>query len=164
MSYLVYFQPREVSKSIPFSSNKLLKIFSTLSIKPGSQEAKIIIETLEICERPRIKREDNLCATFLESMIDFTISKLDNSPQAILKELENQHFDKLEQYKIVVTSAYKVLLIEINGGSTMEVNGLAVCHKDTPGWNPNHLAFQLKSLKPGDRNSICYILEEGNIV
>ncbi|KAM0967023.1 hypothetical protein ACFX1X_023024 [Malus domestica] len=70
------FMPRETAKSIPLSSNKLPEIFNQFSMKSGFVEADIIKGTIQECENPAIRGEEKYCATSLESMIDFSTSKL----------------------------------------------------------------------------------------
>ncbi|KAM1282068.1 hypothetical protein ACFX2H_022473 [Malus domestica] len=70
------FMPHETAKSIPLSSNKLPEIFNQFSMKSGSVEADIIKGTIQECENPAIRGEEKYCATSLESMIDFSTSKL----------------------------------------------------------------------------------------
>ena len=51
------FLPRQVADSIPFSSNKLLEILSRFSLKQDSEEARLMKETIQNCERPPPWRE-----------------------------------------------------------------------------------------------------------
>ncbi|CAL2253819.1 unnamed protein product [Prunus armeniaca] len=82
------FLPRKSAQSIPFSSNKLSEIFNHFSVKPTSVEAKTIKQTIEVCEAPGVKGEEKYCATSLESMVDFSTSKLrTRNVQAISMEV-----------------------------------------------------------------------------
>ncbi|BFG25911.1 hypothetical protein CerSpe_121850 [Prunus speciosa] len=82
------FLPRNLAKSIPFSSNRLTEIFKLFSVvEQGSFEANALKETIELCERPG-KGEEKYCTTSLESMIDFNTSKLGTrNVQAVSTEL-----------------------------------------------------------------------------
>lgn len=72
----------------PFSSVKLPEILNQFSMKPGSAEAGIVKETIQTCEGEVLKGEDRYCATSLESMVDFAMSKLERNVQAISTEVE----------------------------------------------------------------------------
>ena len=182
------FLPRQVSKSIPFTSNKLSQIFSQFSVTPQSEEAEIVKQTIKECEAPGIKREEKYCATSLESMIDFSTSKLGKNVQAISTEVEKE--SGLKKYTITQvekktageksvvchkqnypyavfychstqdTEAYKVSL---EGADGTKAKAVAVCHKDTSAWNPKHLAFQVLKVKPGTV-PVCHYLPEDHIV
>jgi len=63
--------PREEADSIPFSLKQLPHLLEFFSFSPDSPQAKAIEDTLRHCEREPIKGETKLCATSLESMLDF---------------------------------------------------------------------------------------------
>ncbi|CAA3007175.1 Hypothetical predicted protein [Olea europaea subsp. europaea] len=179
--------PRRVADSIPFSSEKFLEILNRFSVNPSSKKAKIMKKTLQECEEAGIKGEEKYCATSLESMVDFSTSKLGSKIEAVSFETENE--TPLQKYKIVKvkkmsgekvvachkqkyayvvfychktesTVAYKVAMLGENGA---KVEAVAVCHKDTTAWNPKHLAFQLLKLKPGNI-PVCHFLPKDNLV
>ncbi|KAK9274144.1 hypothetical protein L1049_018958 [Liquidambar formosana] len=150
------FLPRQVAKSIPFSSNRSPEILNQFSVKPGSMEAEIMKNTIKECEEPGIKGEDKFCATSAESMIDFSTYKLGKNVQAMSTEAGKE--TKMQKYTIAVgvkkvagdesvvchkqnyayavfychtthtTSAYLVPLVGADG---TKVEAVAVCHKDT---------------------------------
>ncbi|CAH8257242.1 unnamed protein product [Arabidopsis lyrata] len=68
-------------------------------------------------------------------------------------------------HKAMMTSVYAVPLEGENG---MRAKAVAVCHKNTSAWNPNHLAFKVLKVKPGtvpvfesgDNSSCCVGLFE----
>ncbi|XP_062020543.1 BURP domain-containing protein 3-like [Rosa rugosa] len=179
--------PRKVAKSIPFSTNKLPQILNHFAVKPNSVEAEVIKQTIEDCEAPSIKGEDKYCATSLESLVDFTVSKLGKYVQVHSTEVENEN---KQEYKIgkgavqrigdrsVVchkqkyvyavfycheihsTRAYVVPLVGADG---TKAEAVAVCHTDTRTWNNKHFAFQALKIKPGTL-PICHFLPSGNLV
>ncbi|KAK3212921.1 hypothetical protein Dsin_017627 [Dipteronia sinensis] len=51
------FLPRQVAKSIPFSSNQMPEILNQFSVRPGSLEADIMQNTIKECEEAGIKGE-----------------------------------------------------------------------------------------------------------
>uniref|UniRef100_A0A516IJH8 BURP domain-containing protein n=1 Tax=Turnera subulata TaxID=218843 RepID=A0A516IJH8_9ROSI len=183
------FLPRQVADSIPFSSKNLPEIYNQFSVQPGSEEAEIMSETIKECEASGIRGEEKYCATSLESMIDFTTSKLGKNVQAVSTEVagESQLLQKYtikggvkkiaghesvvchkQNYAYAVfychatksTSAYVVPLVGEDG---TKVNAVAVCHKDTSEWNPKHLAFQVLKVKPGTV-PVCHFLPQDHIV
>lgn len=180
--------PKEVSDSIPFSSKYIPQIYQKFSVKPESPEAEIIKKTIKECEEPGIKGEEKYCATSLESMIDFTISKLGKDVQAISTETEKEttqlqkytiegvkkmNKDKSvichkQNYPYVVfychkTQTTKAFEVSLLGADGTKAKAVAVCHKDTSEWNPKHLAFQVLKVKPGSV-PICHFLPEDHIV
>lgn len=182
------FLPRQVAASIPFSSNKLPEILTKFSVTPQSEEADMIKETLNECDSPSVKGEEKYCATSLESMIDFSTSKLGKDVQALSTEVEKETGvqtytvtrveKKTSGEKSVVCHkqkyAYAVFychatqttethLVSMEGADGVKAKAVAVCHTDTAAWNPRHLAFQVLKVKPGTV-PVCHFLPEDHIV
>ncbi|MFQ6625288.1 hypothetical protein Gotur_005415 [Gossypium turneri] len=181
------FLPDRVAKSIPFSSAKLPEILNHFSLKPQTRDANTIGETIRGCERAAINGEQKFCATSLESFIDLSISKLGKQIQLLSiefsKETKNPMFtisrgmQNMGEHELVChkmeypgavflchalnkTGVYKVPLVGRDG---TKANALAVCHKDTSGWNPKHMAFQILKVKPGTV-PICHFLFRDTLV
>ncbi|XVE97537.1 hypothetical protein REPUB_Repub03eG0027800 [Reevesia pubescens] len=182
------FLPRQIAQKIPFSSDKLPEILNKFSVKPGSLEAEMMKNTIKECEQPQIQGEDKYCATSLESMIDFSTSKLGKNAQAISTEVEKQ--TPMQKYTIVAglqkmagdksvvchkqnyayavfychksetTRTYRTRLEAADG---TKAKAVAICHTDTSAWNPKHLAFQVLKVKPGTI-PICHFLPQDHIV
>ncbi|PQQ15834.1 hypothetical protein Pyn_19017 [Prunus yedoensis var. nudiflora] len=186
------FLPRESAQSIPFSSNKLPEIFNHFSVKPTSVEAKTITQTIEMCEAPGIKGEEKYCATSLESMVDFSTSKLrTRNVQAISTEvLEKGATMSMHKYTTMpglkklagdkVVACHKqnypyavfychamkptaAYVLSLKGDDGVKVKAVAICHLDTSEWNPKHLAFQILKVNPGTI-PICHFLPADHIV
>ncbi|KAG7972877.1 hypothetical protein I3843_07G203700 [Carya illinoinensis] len=182
------FLPRQVTESIPFSSNKLPEILNTFSVKPRSVEADMMENTIKLCEKPGIKGEEVYCATSLESMVDFSTSKLGKNVQAISteggKESQMQKYtivpgvkkmagDKAvachkQSYAYAVfycheTSTTRAYLVPLVGDDGTKAKAVAICHTDTSAWNPKHLAFQVLKVKPGTV-PVCHFLPEDHVV
>ncbi|KAK3212919.1 hypothetical protein Dsin_017625 [Dipteronia sinensis] len=182
------FLPRQVAKSIPFSSNQMPEILNHFSVKPGSLEADIMQNTIKECEEAGIKGEEKYCATSLESMIDFSTSKLGKKVQAISTEVEKRTplqeytiaagIEKMTDNKSVVchkqnyayavfychaTQTTRAYIVPLEGTDGSKAKAVAVCHTDTSAWNPKHLAFQVLKVKPGDC-PVCHFLPEDHIV
>ncbi|KAK8545056.1 hypothetical protein V6N13_066371 [Hibiscus sabdariffa] len=181
-------QLRLDAQSIPFSSGKFPEIFKYFSLKPKSDEANLIKETIQKCEIPAMKGEQRYCATSLESLIDWTVSKLGKNIQVLSndveKETENRVFaiageakkvgetemvcHKLKYayavflcHSIEKTTAYTVPLVSADGSTKAKL--LAICHKDTSAWSPDHFAFQILKVKPGTV-PVCHFLTKETLV
>ncbi|KAJ1396384.1 BURP domain [Sesbania bispinosa] len=182
------FLPRQVADSIPFSSNKVEDIFTKFSVKPGSEEAQIMKNTINECEEAGIKGEEKYCATSLESMVDFSTSKIGKNVEVVstvvdketglqkytmtpgVKKLagdkavvchkQNYPYAVFYCHKTETTIAYSVPLEGVDG---IRVKAVAVCHTDTSQWNPKHLAFQVLKVKPGTV-PVCHFLPEDHVV
>ncbi|BBG95490.1 BURP domain-containing protein, partial [Prunus dulcis] len=114
------FLPRESAQSIPFSSNKLPEIFNHFSVKPTSEEAKTIKQTIEECEAPGLKGEEKYCATSLESMVDFSTSKLGT------RNVEAISTEVLEEGATKYMHNYTTM----PGLKKLEGDKVVVCHKE----------------------------------
>ncbi|XP_057957399.1 BURP domain protein RD22 [Malania oleifera] len=181
------FLPRTIAKSIPFSSSKLPEILNKFSVKPDSVEAKLMKNTINECEEPAIKGEVKFCATSLESMIDFSISKLGKQVHAVSTEVQKgTHMQKYtiaaglkkltskesvvchkQNYVYAVfychnTHTTRVYMVPLVGSDGTKVNAVAVCHTNTSAWNPKHLAFQVLKVQPGTV-PICHFLPEDHV-
>ncbi|KAH6783775.1 BURP domain-containing protein [Perilla frutescens var. hirtella] len=180
------FLPRQLADSTPFSSNKLPEIYSEFSVNPGSDEAAAMKKTIQECEDAGIRGEEKLCATSLESMVDFTTSKLGRDAVALSTEADTaeRKLYRIEAvtpkksavvvvchqqeyayavfycHKTDTTAAYEVSLVG-SGGAKAEA--VAVCHRDTAEWNPKHLAFEVLKVKPGTA-PVCHYLPQNHIV
>uniref|UniRef100_A0A2P2J793 BURP domain-containing protein n=1 Tax=Rhizophora mucronata TaxID=61149 RepID=A0A2P2J793_RHIMU len=181
------FLPRHVADSIPFSSNKLQDAFREFSVKPGSLEAEIMENTIKECENPGIEGEEKYCATSLESMIDFSTSKLGKNIRAISTEVEKptgrQKYTiagvkKIAGDKSVVchkqnypyavfychsTQSTRPYRTRLMGADGTRVKAVAICHTNTSAWNPKHLAFQVLAVKPGTV-PVCHFLPQNHVV
>ncbi|KAG2691796.1 hypothetical protein I3760_08G023400 [Carya illinoinensis] len=183
------FLPRQVAKSLPFSSSRLPEILNKFSLKPESTEANIIKNTIEECEKPGIEGEEKYCATSLESMVDFSTSKLGKDVRAssteVGKETQMQKYytivpgvKKMAGNKAVVchkqnyayavffchtTRTTKAYLVPLVGNDGTKAKAVAICHTDTSAWNPKHLAFQVLKVKPGTV-PVCHFLPKDHVV
>ncbi|XP_039064075.1 BURP domain protein RD22-like [Hibiscus syriacus] len=176
-----------VAKSIPFSSDKLPEILNHFSVKPGTRAANAMNKTIGGCERVAMKGEQRFCATSLVSFVDLSISKLGKQVQLLSNELsketknslfiitkgmrnvgENELLCHKKKYPGAVfschsinkTTLYKVPLVGKDG---TKADALAVCHRDTSAWNPNHMAFRILKVKPGTQ-PICHFILRDTLV
>ncbi|KAK4277032.1 hypothetical protein QN277_015098 [Acacia crassicarpa] len=182
------FLPRELANSIPFSSAKLNDILNRFDIKPESEDAEVIKNTVKDCEEEGIKGEEIFCATSLESMVDFTTSKLGNEVDALsteaVKDTPMQEYTiapgvkevgvdeavvcHRQEYPFAVfychkTEGTRAYRVPLEGADGVRVKAVAVCHIDTSEWNPEHLAFQVLKVKPGTV-PVCHFLPQDHVV
>ncbi|XP_042389444.1 BURP domain-containing protein 3-like [Zingiber officinale] len=184
------FLPRREADAIPFSSARLPEILDRLSMKPGSPEAETTLSTLQECERSAASGERKLCATSLESMVDFSVANLGTrrvvaASTAVIKAgtpLQTYTIQGVRktvsaegrlvachsmEYAYAVfychTSAARAYMVSLVGADGAKVEAVAVCHTDTAGWNPNHLAFKVLKVSPGTV-PVCHYLPEDNLV
>ncbi|KAL1167935.1 hypothetical protein V6Z11_A05G052100 [Gossypium hirsutum] len=162
------FLPYQTAQKIPFSSNELPEIFNKFSVKPGSVKAEMMKNTIKECEQPAIEGEEKYCATSLESMIDYSISKLGKVDQAVSTEVEKQ----TPTHKYTITAGVQKMtndkavvayMVPLEGADGTKAKAVAVCHTDTSAWNPKHLAFQVLKVEPGTI-PVCHFLPRDHIV
>ncbi|GMI92346.1 hypothetical protein HRI_002903900 [Hibiscus trionum] len=181
------FLPHRLAQSIPFSSDKFPEILKHFSFGSNSMQADAMKQTIKGCERQAMRGEQMFCATSFDSFVDSSVSKLGKSIQLLANELgketnnpmfsigrgiQNMGEEELVCHKmrypyavflchsIEGTVVYKVPLVGIRG---TKANALAVCHKDTSAWSPNHPAFLILNVKPGTV-PICHFVVRDTLV
>ncbi|KAJ4780648.1 BURP domain-containing protein [Rhynchospora pubera] len=183
---------RSEAETIPFSSKKLPEIISRFSVQPGSDEEEAMKETLKECEDPVLDGEKKMCATSLESMVDFTVASLGTkNVKAVSTTVYSKYETPRQEYTIVSsgvknlsgdelvachqqTYAYAVFYchmakstkgytVKMTGKDGTVVDAAAVCHTDTSAWNPKHVAFQVLNVKPGTV-PVCHFLPQDHVV
>ena len=82
------FLPDTVARTIPFSSSRFPEIPNYFSIEAKSTHVEVVKHTLEICESPSMNGEEKYCATSLESLVNFAISKLGKNTKLLSAEFE----------------------------------------------------------------------------
>ncbi|XP_034682621.1 protein RAFTIN 1A-like isoform X2 [Vitis riparia] len=184
-SSAAHFLPHQVAESIPFSSNKLPEILKRFSMKENSAEAQMIQKTIKQCETPAIVGEVKYCARSLESLIDFSTSRLGKNIRVLSNEVEAdiQEYKFGEGVKMVGEKSVvchqlnypyavafchtlhmtKIYMVPLVGADGTRVEAVAVCHRDTSTWDPKALVFQSLKVKPGTL-PICHFLPNGHIV
>ncbi|KAF9617986.1 hypothetical protein IFM89_039283 [Coptis chinensis] len=88
------FLPRYVAESIPFSSKNLVKVMNQFSVDTESAVADGMRQTLKLCESPDLDGEIKLCATSLETMVDFSTSMLGKKVQLMSTEIDKEEIPK----------------------------------------------------------------------
>jgi hypothetical protein len=183
------FLPRSDAEAIPFSSEKVPEILGRFSVDPDSVEAAEMAQTLHDCEAPAARGERKACATSLESMVDFATASLGTSHVRAASTVVGREGSPRQEYTVTgvkragggrlvachaepyayavfachltqQTRAYSVSMLGRDGTA---VDAVAVCHADTSGWNPKHVAFQVLRVKPGTV-PICHFLPQDHVV
>ncbi|KAL5228536.1 hypothetical protein ABZP36_016801 [Zizania latifolia] len=185
------FLPRSEADATPFSSEKVPEILSRFSVKPGSVEAAEMAQTLRECEEPAAKGEKKVCATSLESMVDFAMSSLGTSHVRAVSTVVGKEGSPEQEYTMKgvkraasggdrlvachaepyayavfachLTQATRAYTVSMSGRDGTAVEAVAVCHADTSGWNPKHVAFQVLKVEPGTV-PVCHFLPQDHVV
>ncbi|XP_041013390.1 BURP domain-containing protein BNM2A-like [Juglans microcarpa x Juglans regia] len=185
--------PREEADSIPFSLKQLPNILEFFSFSPDSPQAKSMEYTLRQCETEPIKGETKICATSMESLLDFTRGILgSNSHFQVLTTshltksntlFQNYTFLKMPEeipapkmvachnmpYPYAVFYCHsqaketKVFKVALGGENGDMVEAVTVCHTDTSRWSHDHASFRVLGIKPGTPN-VCHFFPADNLV
>ncbi|MFQ6625766.1 hypothetical protein Gotur_005759, partial [Gossypium turneri] len=184
------FLPKELADSISFSSSEIPKILKFFSIPAASRKAKVVKDTIRKCELEPVKGETKICATSLESMLEFVRNAL--GPDVDFELISTNHPTMttpiLQSYTITEppreikspkkvachplpylytiymchydTYETKIFKVALVGDNGDKVDALIVCHIDTSAWSPKHVAFSLLGTKPGI--PVCHTFTEGH--
>jgi hypothetical protein len=189
-----HFLPREEADSIPFSLPQLPNVLQLFSIPTDSPNAKAMKDTLQQCESLPIKGEIKLCATSLESMVDFVnnimgsrtnLNVLTTTTHPTMPTALTQNYTVLRisaeiyapkwvachplpyPYKVFYChfiERSKIFKVSLGGENGQKVEAVAVCHMDTSDWDPNHILFSQLGIKPGSSSPICHFLPVYHLV
>ncbi|XP_027337727.1 BURP domain-containing protein 3-like [Abrus precatorius] len=180
--------PRQVAQRIPFSSEKINEILQILSVKPNSEMANAAETQIRICEGPPRIGDEKFCATSLESMLDYVISRLGNNLRAFATYAEKEG----KPQKFLVKNGVKTLaegnviachlmdypyavffchhlekttthFMPLEGEDGTRVQAVVVCHRDTSFWDPDNMELQALKVRPGDC-PVCHIFPEVHVV
>lgn len=99
--------PREEADSIPFSASKLPYLLEYFSFSKSSPQAQAIEYTLRQCELKPIKGETRLCATSLESMVEFVRSVFGSDAQ--FRVLTTTHLTNTSTTTTTLLQNYTIL-------------------------------------------------------
>lgn len=187
------FLPREDADSIPFSMPQLPNVLQLFSIPADSPNAKAMKGTLQQCESLPIKGEIKLCATSLESMLDFvnniigswtnlnvlttthpTMPTALTQNYSVLRISEEIYAPKWVAchplpypYKVFYCHFIensKIFKVSLGGENGQKVEAVAVCHMDTSDWDPDHILFRQLGIKPSSSSPICHFLPVYHLV
>ncbi|GAB2284418.1 hypothetical protein Dimus_018872 [Dionaea muscipula] len=181
------FVPRHVVESIPFSSNHFDQVLAYFDVKLQSPAAQTIKGTLERCEISSTLKNENYCATSLESMVDFVTANLGKHVKAlssvIPKDTGMQSYTILgvkklgdgqsaischrSSYPYTVFICHKrpstvPYVVSLVGEDGLKIEAAAVCHEDTSEWDPEFVAFQV--LKTNLGTPVCHFIYQYNVL
>ncbi|XP_030942355.1 BURP domain-containing protein BNM2C-like [Quercus lobata] len=186
------FLPREEADSIPFSMPQLQNVLQIFSIPIDSPNARAMEDTLQQCEATPITGETKLCATSLESMLDFVHSIMRSwanlnvltTKHPTMSTALTQNYDVLRVSKELYAPKWvachplpypykiffchfiektKIFKVLLGGENGHKVEAVAVCHMDTSDWDPNHILFRQLGVKPGS-SPVCHFLPKYHLV
>ncbi|PWA69682.1 BURP domain-containing protein [Artemisia annua] len=185
------FFPRKVAEMIPFSLKNLPQLYTRFSIKPETVESESMKTTISRCEEAGEKGEKKFCATSLEAMVDFIISKLGKKVMTISTDVKSNKVTPLQKYtfegsKKVATDKYivchkqkypypvyychraastRVYSVSLVGEDGTKGRAVAICHKNASKLYPKDLVFKVLKVKPGTNAiNICHFLPEDHVV
>nr|XP_023923651.1 BURP domain-containing protein BNM2A-like [Quercus suber]POE96652.1 burp domain-containing protein bnm2a [Quercus suber] len=186
------FLPREEADYIPFSMAQLPNILQLFSVPIDSPSARAMEATLHECEVTHIPGEIKLCATSLESMLDFVHRVMGSwaNPNVLTTTVHptmstalTQNYSVLRVSKEIYapkwvachplpypyltffchfTENTKIFKVLLGGENGHKVESAAVCH-NTSGWDPNHIVFRELGPKYGS-TSVCHFLAKHHLV
>ena len=180
------FLPREEADSIPFSMPQLPNVLQLFSIPIDSPNARAMEDTLQQCEATPITGETKLCATSLESMLDFVHSIMGSwanlnvltTKHPTMSTALTQNYDVLRVSKELYAPKFvachplpypykiffchfvenaKIFKVLLGGENGHKVEAVAVCHMDTSDWD------RQLGVKPGS-SAVCHFLPKYHLV
>ncbi|XP_028767936.1 BURP domain-containing protein BNM2A-like [Neltuma alba] len=187
------FWPREEADSIPFSLNQLPNLLKHFFFSKDSPQAAAMENTLRECESKTIKGEIKLCATSLESMLDFAQEMIGSGSgiQAFSTSHKTKSSVNFQNYTILEIlaeipapkmvachtmpypyavfychsqkSENRVYKISLVGENGDKVEAMVVCHLDTSQWSPTHISFRVLKVVPGS-SSVCHFFPADHLI
>ncbi|KZV52667.1 BURP domain-containing protein 5-like [Dorcoceras hygrometricum] len=187
------FLSREESESIPFSRSQFPEILDFFKFPSDSEQAEAMKMTLHHCEAKPIKGERKICATSLESMLDFVQAVFGSGSkfQVLNTEYLTESFSPLQNYTVREDPSeipapelvschrlpypYAVFYCHAQAGDTVvykdllegddggRVDSAAICHMDTSEWDPKHAGFRVLNTRPGAA-PVCHFFPVDSLV
>ncbi|CAL0318939.1 unnamed protein product [Lupinus luteus] len=179
------FLPRKEAKSIPLSMSQLPSVFELFSISQGSTQAKSMRGTLDQCEGEPITGETKICATSLESMLEFVDTIIGSATKRNILTTSHPSASgiPMQKYTILevqdinapkwvachplpypyaiyychfIATGSKVFKVSLGGENGAKIEALGICHLDTSDWYPGHIIFKLLGFMPGKNAPVCH--------
>lgn len=184
---------REEADSIPFSLKQLPYLLQFFSISDDSPLAEAMAGTLSHCEVPPIEGETKICATSLESMLDFVQGTfgLETKFQVLSTKFLTKSTTNFQNYTILQlpkpilspkmvachimpfpyaifychsqVTENKLFRVSLGGDNGDRVEAVSVCHMDTSHWSRDHASFRVLGIEPGSSH-VCHFFQADNIV
>ncbi|KAJ4788130.1 BURP domain-containing protein [Rhynchospora pubera] len=178
------FLPRQVADSIPFSSSMLPDILSHLSVSPSSEMASSIKKTIAECEAKPLAGQLKLCATSLESMVDFAKYGLKSSNLRAMSTSVAKATSQIQKYTITGVKASELVAchalayaypvfhchtttastytMSLTGADGTKVQALAACHVEAAAGD-HAAAYEELGAKPGTV-PVCHFLPQDDLL
>ncbi|KAL5552892.1 hypothetical protein UlMin_040293 [Ulmus minor] len=184
------FLPRAITSKLPFATSKIAQLKQIFHASDNSSMEKIMVNTLEECERAPSQGETKRCVSSVEDMIDFATSVLgrnvvvrttDNvngsKKKIMIGSVKGINGGKITQSVSCHQSLFPYLLYYCHSVPTVRVyqadildpnskakinHGVAICHLDTSAWSPTHGAFLSLGSSPG-RIEVCHWIFENDM-
>ncbi|XP_073025246.1 BURP domain protein USPL1-like [Primulina eburnea] len=187
------FLSREESLSIPFTTSQFPKLLEFFSFPSESKQAKAMKMTLHHCEAKPIKGETKICATSLESLLEFVQSVFGTGLKfkVLNTDYLNESISTLQNYTVhedpsVIPASelvschrlpypYAVFYCHAQVGDNVvykalmegddggRVEAAAICHMDTSEWDPKHAGFRVLKTRPG-ADPVCHFFPVDSLV
>lgn len=128
--------------------------------------------------------EEKLCATSLESLIDFSVERLGQNVRVLSTGAgKKQEYTVSAEVRMIgdhkaavchkmrypyavhychVIADTEVDEVPLVGADGTRVKAVTVCHLNTSAWSPDHMAFQVLKIKPGP--AVCHFLDSDTLV
>ncbi|KAL5063199.1 hypothetical protein RYX36_024936 [Vicia faba] len=184
------FLPRNIFTKLPFATSKLNDLKQVFKVSENSSMDKMIVDSLNECERAPSKGETKRCVGSLEDMIDFATSVLGHDvtvrstenlngsgKNVMVGKVKGINGGKVTQSVSCHQSLFPSLLYYCHSVPKVRVyqaelldpeskakinHGVAICHLDTTAWSPTHGAFMALGSGPG-RIEVCHWIFENDM-
>ncbi|CAI8608540.1 unnamed protein product [Vicia faba] len=184
------FLPRNIFTKLPFATSKLNELKQVFKVSENSSMDKMIVDSLNECERAPSKGETKRCVGSLEDMIDFATSVLGHDvtvrstenlngsgKNVMVGKVKGINGGKVTQSVSCHQSLFPSLLYYCHSVPKVRVyqadlldpeskakinHGVAICHLDTTAWSPTHGAFMALGSGPG-RIEVCHWIFENDM-
>jgi hypothetical protein len=185
------FLPRSILTKFPFASSKLDEMKQVFKVSKNSSMEKMIVNSLNECEKVPSKGEVKRCVGSLEDMIDFATSILGrnvtvrstknvngSNKNIMLSQVRGINHGKVIESVSCHQSLFPYLLYYchsvpkvrvyeadlLDPQSKFKINhGVAICHLDTTAWSSTHGAFVALGSGPG-QIEVCHWIFENDMI
>ena len=140
---------RSEADAIPFSSDKVPEILGHFSLKQDSQEAALRAMSTAVGKEGTPMQEYTLTGVTHPVADPLVVCHMEPYAYAV--------------FACHLTRATRAYIVSMAGEDGTDVEAVALCHADTAGWNPTHVAFQVLKVKPGGA-PVCHFLPQDHVV
>ncbi|MED6204140.1 hypothetical protein PIB30_006202 [Stylosanthes scabra] len=178
-----HFLSKKRADSIPFSTSQLPSVLQLFGVSEDSPQAMSMRGTIDQCEAGTITGETKICATSLESMLEFVNNIIGSEEKHEIHTTSPPSGAPLQKYRIMkvsedmyapkwvachplpypyavyychfISTGTRVFKVLLGGENGDKVEALGVCHLDTSDWSPNHILFKQLGFMPGEA-PVCH--------